>query len=272
MKLSIITINWNNCAGLSKTLNTVIDQTTSDFEYIVVDGGSTDGSVDLIKQKAQLRPILWTSERDKGIYNGMNKGIQRASGDYIMILNSGDYLAADDVIERMLSLIESLPNKDIIYGNILKRWPDGHTIRDRQLQGEPSLFDFYTGTLNPDGTLISRSLFQQYGYFNEDLKICSDWAWFLNVVGMNGTKVSHVDIDTIFFDMTGVSEGGDKSRAIIQQERSQVLSSTLPASVLKDYQRYESDLRIMRRLHRHGWAIRIVRLIERVCFKFEKKK
>ena len=272
MTLSIITINRNNAQGLKKTMQSVVSQTSKDLEYIVVDGASTDKSVEVIKHFAEQRDIRWVSERDKGIYNAMNKGIGMAQGEYVMILNSGDYLASPQVVDEMGKALVANNCPDILYGNMLKRWPDGKTQRDRQLRDDYSLFDFYNGTLNPDGTYIRRSLFAQYGPFDESLKICSDWAWMLKTVGMNGVKPLHVDLDTLYFDMTGVSEGGERSRQTIRNERQQVLNQTLPAAVLEDYDRYATDILMMRRLRRHPWAFRWVRLIERILFKIEKRR
>ena len=89
MKLSVITINYNNAEGLAKTMDSVFRQRFSDFEYIVIDGGSTDGSKDLIVNN-QDKIAYWCSEKDSGIYNAMNKGIREASGEYLLFLNSGD--------------------------------------------------------------------------------------------------------------------------------------------------------------------------------------
>lgn len=272
MTLSIITINRNNAQGLKKTMQSVVSQTSKDLEYIVVDGASTDESVEVIKHFAEQRDIRWVSERDKGIYNAMNKGIGMAQGEYVMILNSGDYLASPQVVDEMGKALKANNYPDILYGNMLKIWPDGKTQRDRQLRDDYSLFDFYNGTLNPDGTYIRRSLFAQYGPFDESLKICSDWAWMLKTVGMNGVKPLHVDLDTLYFDMTGVSEGGERSRQTIRNERQQVLNQTLPAAVLEYYDRYATDILMMRRLRRHPWAFRWVRLIERILFKIEKRR
>ena len=107
MKLSLITINRNNVAGLEKTLQSVADQTFKEFEYIVIDGASTDGSVEVIKKyEFCFAHLKWVSESDSGIYNAMNKGLRMASGEYIQILNSGDGLAAPDVTEKMLDELE----------------------------------------------------------------------------------------------------------------------------------------------------------------------
>ncbi|MBR0539920.1 MAG: glycosyltransferase [Bacteroidales bacterium] len=272
MKLSIITINRNNAQGLKKTMQSVVEQTSNDIEYIVVDGASTDESVDIIKSFADQRLIRWVSERDNGIYNAMNKGIGMAQGEYVMILNSGDYLATPQVIEQMNDKLVAKGKPDILYGNMIKIWPDGKTRRDYQLSVNYSLFDFYQSTLNPDGTYIRRSLFHQFGPFDETMKICSDWAWMLKTIGLGGAKPSHVNIDTLYFDMTGVSESGERSRQTIQKERRQVLQQTLPAPVLADYDRFAADISLMRRIHRHPWAFRLVRFLERCLFKYEKWK
>ena len=272
MKLSIITINRNNAQGLKKTMQSVVEQTNNDIEYIVVDGASTDESVDIIKSFADQRLSRWVSERDNGIYNAMNKGIGMAQGEYVMILNSGDYLATPQVIEQMNEKLVDKGQPDILYGNMIKIWPDGKTRRDYQLSVNYSLFDFYQSTLNPDGTYIRRSLFQQFGPFDETMKICSDWAWMLKTIGLGGVKPSRVNIDTLYFDMTGVSESGERSRQTIQKERRQVLQQTLPAPVLADYDRFAADITLMRRIHRHPWAFRLVRFLERCLFKYEKWK
>lgn len=271
MKLAIITINRNNADGLRKTMQSVTAQSNTDFEYIVVDGASTDNSVDVIKSFGTDSRLRWISEPDKGIYNAMNKGIMMAKADYIMILNSGDYLVESTVIDRMSKALADLGNPDIMYGNITKIWPNGKTLKDNQLNdGRITMFDFYRGTLNPDGTYIRRSLFDTFGQFDEGMKICSDWAWFMKAIAMGGTQALHCDIDSIFFDMTGISENDGKSRSTIRRERRTTLESTLPAAVLADYDRYADDITMMRRIHRHPWAFKVVRFLERCLFKKER--
>lgn len=113
MRLSIITINYNNSIGLRKTIESVVSQTDNTFEYIIVDGGSSDGSVDIIKQYAD-KVSQWVSERDGGIYNAMNKGVRMAHGEYIMFLNSGDILYDNNVIGHVLPKLKA----DICVGNM----------------------------------------------------------------------------------------------------------------------------------------------------------
>lgn len=282
MKVSIITINYNNTEGLRKTLASVSSQTYLDIEHIIVDGGSTDGSVDVIKEYVNTIKqsvtidqstiqVKWSSEKDGGIYAGMNKGIRKASGDYIQILNSGDILAADDVTERMVNEVErvsELTNErvPILYGNMIKEWPDGKRVVDKGKGSNLSMLSFYHGTLNHDSSYIRRDLFERFGLYDENLKIVSDWKWYLQVIPLGGITPVYVDIDVTVFDMTGVSES---NTAFWKVERRPVLEELVPPMILADYDKYGEDMRMMDRLRRHHMH-GLVRFIERVLFKLEK--
>lgn len=272
MKLTIVTINRNNAAGLEKTLQSVASQTIKDYEYIVVDGASTDDSVEVIKKhESQFAHFKWISEPDSGIYNAMNKGICMASGEYIQILNSADCLAADDVIERMLEALEKAAYPSILYGNMVKCFPDGRRLVDKCFAGEEiTMLGMYSGTLNHDPAYIRRDLFEKYGYYDESLKIVSDWKWYLQAIIFGGEKPQYVDMDVTLFDMTGISEGVG-SREKIREERKTVLEAMIPSGYLHDYERYSDDIYMMRRVHRHSWAYKTVRFIERCLFKIEKR-
>ena len=102
MKYSIITVNYNNKEGLRKTIESVVRQTYRDFEFIVIDGGSTDGSTDILKEYDE-QINYWVSEKDSGIYNAMNKGIKKSIGDYLIFMNSGDCFYQNDVLETVNS-------------------------------------------------------------------------------------------------------------------------------------------------------------------------
>lgn len=115
MRLSIITINYNNIVGLESTVNSVLNQTSKDFEYIVIDGNSSDGSADYLN-KEEGNFSYWVSEPDTGIYNAMNKGLKRANGEYLLFLNSGDTLVHEDVLKQVIQSFNS--NFDIYYGNL----------------------------------------------------------------------------------------------------------------------------------------------------------
>jgi glycosyltransferase involved in cell wall biosynthesis len=310
MKLSIITINYNNAEGLRKTLASVASQTYPNIEHIIVDGASTDGSVDVIREYVKASPqpspegkgrhIIWSSEPDNGIYDAMNRGIRKATGEYVQILNSGDLLAALDVTARMMNaLIEASPKsspegKDlhdadnsslllgragvgffpaIFYGNMLKSY-DGKTIINRDTCGgkmytPESFLYFYKGTLNHDCAYIRRDLFEKYGLYNEDMKICSDWEWYVRAIVLGGEKPIYTNIDVTIFDMNGVSESHGKNAELIKKERREYLESILPPAVLHDYDQFAFPLLQYQRLKKHHlWGL--VHFMERVLFKLEK--
>ena len=319
MKLSIITINYNNASGLRKTLVSVAAQTYRDIEHIIVDGGSTDGSVDIIREYAEDQTsnikhqtshiVKWVSEKDKGIYNAMNKGIEIALGrrivnsfnrselvnddhtsnithntshkslcDYVQILNSGDLLAAPDVTERMFAALHQTLNItqhtsiSILYGNMLKAYTEKEIVRDTcgsDMYTPESFLYFYKGTLNHDCAYIRRDLFEKYGLYNEQMKICSDWEWYVRAIVLGEEKPVYTDIDVTIFDMNGVSESRGKNAELIKRERREYLESILPPTILRDYDQFAFPILQYQRLKKyHLWGL--VYFIERVLFKLEK--
>jgi glycosyltransferase involved in cell wall biosynthesis len=271
VKLSIITINLNNAIGIERTLHSVVAQSFKEFEYIVIDGASTDGSVEVIEKfESRFAQLKWVSEPDTGIYNAMNKGIRMASGDYIQILNSADCLASEDVTERMLMALEKADYPSILYGNMVKCFPDGRRLVDKSFAGqEITMLGMFTGTLNHDPTYIRRELFAKYGFYDESLKIVSDWKWYLQAIILGNEKPKYVDLNVTLFDMTGISETNKK---LIQVERKQVLKQLFPEAVLKDYEQFAFSIEQMKRLQRYPWSYKMVWFLERCLFKLEKGK
>ena len=307
MKLSIITINYNNAEGLRKTLASVAAQTYPNIEHIIIDGGSTDGSVGVIREYEEKptpnpslkgREIKWVSEKDKGIYNAMNHGIEIALGrrvvntnhtsnithhtsqeslcDYVQILNSGDLLAAPDVTERMMAALDSLNaqrstlnengSPAILYGNMLKKDFTTGKIIGKSREVEYSLRQYYSSTMNHDCCYFRRNLFDIYGLYDENLKIVSDWKWFLQAIGLGHVKPVYVNIDVTIFDVSGISE---TNLALRNQERRHVLKELLPPAILADYDAHAFEIEQMNRLRRrHLYGL--VYFIERVLFKLEK--
>ena len=287
MKISIVTINYNNAEGLRRTLASVAAQTYHDIEHIMIDGGSSDESVDIIKEyvnQCVMYDVLWVSEKDNGVYHAMNKGIRKATGDYIQILNSGDILAAPDVTERMMAVLTQVNSEELIvksggvpilYGNMLKSY-DGKTIVHRDTCGSgmytpESFLYFYKGTLNHDCAYIRRDLFEKYGLYNEEMKICSDWEWYVRAIALGGEKAVYTDIDVTIFDMNGVSESHGKNAELIKKERREYLEKILPATILNDYDMFSFPVLQYQRLKKyHLWPL--VHFFERVLFKLEKWK
>ena len=251
-------------------MQSVFSQYRKDFEYVVVDGASTDESVRVIRRFSAKfgSRMKWISEPDKGIYNAMNKGIGMASGDYLEFLNSGDRLVSDKVVEEMYDSLEKNDSPSILYGNMMKDMPGGKIIRDRCFAGQDITFlGFYTGTLNHSPAYIRRSLFEKYGLYDESLKIVSDWKWYLQSIILGNEKPVYTDIDVTLFDMTGISE---TNKELCSQERKQVLGSMILPSILADYNEWALSIYHIRRLKRHPWAYKLFRFIERCLFKWEK--
>lgn len=286
MKISIITINYNDAQGLAKTLQSVADQHIPDgfeLEHIIVDGGSTDGSVEVIRDYATvhhtLYTIRWVSEKDKGVYNAMNKGVKMATGDFIQILNSGDILAAPDVLAKMFDFVKRYTvrrpeaatpyteNAGIFYGNMIRQRADG-TIEGKSGQVPYSLLNYFTSTMNHDCCWIKRSLFEEYGLYDENLKIVSDWKWFLQAIGLGHVKPVYVDIDMTIFDTTGISE---RNLALRNEERRKVLEEVLPPAVLADYDMHAFDMHQMDNLRKHPWAYKLVWTLERILNRLDNR-
>lgn len=276
MKLSIVTINYNNAEGLRRTLASVAAQTYRDIEHVIVDAASTDGSVDVIKEYADRskHAVIWSSQKDEGIYNGMNYGIKKAIGDYIQILNSGDILAGPDVTARMIAALNDKMNRDksqndgieILYGNMIKKDYVTGKVIGKSGEVEYSLRQYYSGTLNHDCCYIRRDLFDIYGLYDENLKIVSDWKWFLQAIGLGKVKPVYVDIDVTIFDASGISESNLELR---NKERRQVLEDVLPPAMLADYAKYTFPMEEYNRLKKyHLWDL--AWFVERVFFKLEK--
>ena len=272
VKLSIITINRNDASGLEKTIQSVLSQTYSNIDFVVVDGGSSDGSIEVVRKYESLfgGRMKWISEPDKGIYNAMNKGIGMAAGEYFQFLNSGDCLVDDEVTGKMSEALKAKGYPTIIYGNMLKNMPSGKIVRDRCFAGRSiSFLGFYNGSLNHSSTYIHRSLFDKYGMYDESLRIVSDWKWFLQAIILGSEKPIYTDLDVSLFDMNGISE---TNKELNKQEREQVLTQLLPPAILVDYEEWAFPIEQMKRLKRHAWAYKMVWFLERCLFKMEKRK
>lgn len=277
MKISIITINYNNAEGLKRTLDSVAEQTYRDIEHIIIDGGSTDSSVDAIKEYVSANPnkdpffkhtINWVSEKDSGIYNAMNKGIRKANGAYIQILNSGDIFASTDVVERMVAEIEKAEYPELLYGNMVKYDYSSNKVIGKSGMVEYSLRQYYTATMNHDCCYIHIDLFDKYGLYDESLKICSDWKWFLQAIGLGDVEPVYADIDVTIFDASGISETNLDLR---KQERRLILEQLLPPAVLADYDKHAFEMEQMNRLKKHH-MYGLVFFMERVLNKLERWK
>jgi len=220
-KLSIITINQNNANGLIKTIQSVITQRIRDFEYIIVDGLSSDESVDIINSYSK-HIKAWISEPDNGIYNAMNKGIRMVSGDYLLFLNSGDRLASVDVIERVLPYLNN--KNDIVSGELEMVKNDDVVTKLFPPQIVNLNYCISAGLTHPN-TFIKRELFDKYGYYNEQNKIVSDWEFFLIACGLHSCKYKPIPVLVSCFEMDGMSSKNDN---LLEKETKEALQRLLP--------------------------------------------
>ncbi len=280
MKLSIITINYNDARSLQRTLDSVRSQTFTDYEQVVIDGGSTDESVSLLKKEASKLAShsgdfvsacgenkdggaisccaedyaadknSWTfiserlkivSEKDKGVYDAQNKGIEMASGEYCFFLNAGDVFCSENVLERIFENQEaplSSPHDgggcspDIVYGN--------EPIVEKEVQvgyckgvENPTFLDLYNSCMKHQATFIRRELFERFGLYDINLRIVADWEWFFRVIAFHDeVTLQYVDVDVANFDNEGVSNRSPKR---CREERHVVLDRYMSKRMQADY-------------------------------------
>ena len=231
MSFSVITVNFNDAIGLERTIISVISQTYRDYEYVIIDGGSTDGSLDIIK-KYNDYITYWVSEKDRGIYHAMNKGVAEAHGDYCIFMNSGDSFYDDEVLK---CIADYKICADIVVGRIISN-ENGHVLFAAPQQ-KLSLYYLYSGTIPHQSSFIKTELLRQFPY-DENLKIVSDWKFYIQAVIIQNCSVKYVDDYVTIFDLGGISTSNPEEP---WKEKSQVLSSMFPHRILVDYKRMKAS-------------------------------
>lgn len=226
-RLSIITINLNNPIGLQRTIKSVLQQTYSDFEWIIIDGGSNEIDINLIKQYSNLF-MHWRSEPDNGIYNAINKGISEATGNYCFFLNSGDSLVNERVLENVFC---NELHEDVIFGNLVVML-NNKIIGKSRGKVKLSFLDLYNGLIKHQAAFIKRDLFDKYGSYNEELKIIADWEFFLKTVGTGSATYKYLDLDVSYFDNDGIS---NKHDSLVQKEKDYVINRYILPMMQNDY-------------------------------------
>ena len=251
-KLSIITINYNNLAGLKKTVESVVNQTWQEFEYIVIDGGSTDGSAAYIESQSK-HIDYWVSEPDAGIYNAMNKGIVKASGEYLLFLNSGDSLFDCEVLKKNYKY---LVEKDIIYFNVVFIGENGSTTL--KYPEKINFSFFYEGTICHQAVMINKKLFNEVGMYDESLKIVSDWKFFIIVFFKFNCTSKRLDRVLTNYTLDGFSSNRENNK-LLQFERQKVLNEEFGVFV-KDYEQMRELQQIVSSLRKSRKINLLIRL------------
>lgn len=199
---SIITVVYNDANNLEKTIKSLKAQSCSDYEYIVIDGGSSDSSVEVIR-KYESSVTLWQSEPDKGIYDAMNKGIQAAKGKYLHFLNAGDTYHQTDVLERVLKQ-SCKTYVDIVYGKTLYQSENSQFIKG----AEVDFYDLYFSIpFCHQSVFFSKSLFKIYGAYDLKYKYAADYAWMCKYFSHSKSfdKALYIDIPVAVYLDGGVS-------------------------------------------------------------------
>ena len=237
--ITIITINYNNAEGLRKTLASVASQTYRNIEHIIIDGGSTDDSVDIIREyentikrsvtiDQSTIQVKWLSESDEGIYDAMNKGVQKASGDYLYFLNSGDAFATPDVVQEMMKIFDGT---DIIIGRV-NRTNNGKVFGQTNLLSEKdmSLYNMYLKGINHQAAIIKRKLLVETPY-DATIKYGADWKFFVQAIVLGGATTKFVNQIFANYDVAGLSSNTPE----VRKERETILKNILPERVARDY-------------------------------------
>lgn len=221
MKISIITTSYNSAATLRDTMDSVLRQGYTDYEYIVVDGASKDGTIDIIREyeprfEGRMR---WVSEPDCGIYDAMNKGIAMATGDVVGLLNSDDFFTSDDILATIARELTSPDAPDAIYGDvhyvdekditrIVRYYSSRDFTRKHMRMGYmPAHPSFY----------VRRECYEEYGAFDTSYRVAADFENLLRLIYVNEINTRYIAKDFVTMRMGGASSSGLKSyKRIIQ--------------------------------------------------------
>ena len=210
--ISIITINYNNAEGLEKTIHSVISQTFKDTEFIIIDGGSTDASKTIIQQ---FTPKIshWVSEKDKGIYDAQNKGIVKASGKYLLFLNSGDRLVDENVLYKVAPQLSG--EKSFYFGSLIL---EKEKAKEKHEAPDKIDLDFMiNSTFWHPCVFIKSDLFKSYGLFHTSFKIAGDYEFFIRCLLKPGITTEKINEFITLFDSKGISNDPMQEKLIAEE-------------------------------------------------------
>ncbi|MCD9854166.1 glycosyltransferase [Epilithonimonas sp. JDS] len=200
MTVSIITVAYNNRFGLEETIKSVIGQSYKNIEFIVIDGGSNDGSKELLESyNSQIN--YWISEPDKGIYNAMNKGIAKATGDYLIFMNSGDRFASPEILEK---IAPQFRNEDIVYGNAYYELEDRKKYEYR-IPSKITIGSLLKEPICHQSAFFKKELFMKFGIYDESNKIASDWTFMMDLFIHHNISQKYINEYIAIFEKTGIS-------------------------------------------------------------------
>lgn len=220
-KVSIITINYNNLSGLRKTRESIVSQTYKDYEWVVIDGGSTDGAKEFLQEHAD-EMSYWCSEKDSGVYNAQNKGTSHASGDYCIYMNSGDSFYDEYVLEKVFSEVH---NDDILYGDWVQVFLDGKKRYIEPGNNADYAF-FFVDNICHQAMFIKTSLLKESPY-DESYRLYADWAKWTEFA-YKGKSFKYIHQRICYFMMDGMSAENEENN---KRERKRVIEEYYPGSL-----------------------------------------
>lgn len=222
MKISIVTATYNSSATVRDTIESVLKQSYQDFEYIIVDGNSKDNTIDIVKEyESKFNGRLkWISERDKGIYDAMNNGIQMATGDVVGILNSDDFFTSDNILERVAKEFDMNSALDAIYGDI-------HFVKDEDLTKctryysssyfRPWLLRFGFMPAHPS-FYVRKEIYEKYGLYDLQFRTSSDFEMMVRLFGKHKINAQYIPMDFVTMRTGGESTAGVEAKKKVNRD------------------------------------------------------
>lgn len=222
MKISIITVCFNAKDTIEETFLSVINQTYKNFEYIVIDGASSDGTLEIIdKYKENISYIL--SESDKGVYEAMNKGLKRATGDFIFFLNANDAFYDEHILEKVVQTLKENPERKILFGDISRVSEDKKTKTIEKYAKVQNVFYFINNNICHQCIFYHKSLFEQFGGYSEEYQIFSDWDFNIKCMSKNNVPSIYLPIPIANFQMGGICTNNGKYKKIYREEHEKLI-------------------------------------------------
>ena len=201
LKISIVTVCYNAEKTIENTILSVINQNYKNIEYIIIDGNSTDNTINIIKKYSD-KISYWISEKDKGIYNAMNKGIDVANGDYIQFLNADDMLVSNNTIAQVALAIEDEKYPDILSSKIWNVYE--RSKYQRLASNNVSMDDIKKGGMLPHPGIFMKINIIRHYKFNEDNRIASDFELLLRCA-LDNRSIKYITVPTVYFSSEGIS-------------------------------------------------------------------
>jgi len=218
-KVSVITVCFNSESTIRDTLVSVLSQSYGNIEHVIVDGGSSDGTMDIVAEyRDSLGPVI--SEPDKGLYDAMNKGVELASGEIIGILNSDDFYESDDVVEAIVSSFQEDASLDIVFGDVVFVQPENLGLVSRYYRaGHFRPWKLRFGWMPPHpATFVRRSVYEEHGKYRLDMKISADFEMFVRWLGKAKLNYRWLNRVVVRMRAGGVSTDGLKSSLVLNRE------------------------------------------------------